>query len=154
MDPLSVTASIIAILDLAGKITKYLRAVKDAPQDRARCATEVSCLSHFLESLNYRLEESTPDKPWYAEVQKLSHKGGPLDQYKIALERLDAKVVTSEKNKHSVSVFLWKFVKDEVMEILARTERLKTLMQTALEMDHLSVPPGDIYIYIDHSLTA
>ena len=35
MDPLSVTASIIAILQLTSKVIEYLNDVKDAPKDRA-----------------------------------------------------------------------------------------------------------------------
>lgn len=42
MDPLSVTASIIAILQLFTKVLAYLNDVKDASKDRVQCAIELS----------------------------------------------------------------------------------------------------------------
>ena len=48
MDPLSVTASIIATLQLKSKVTEYLDAVKDAPKEREQCAIEtLNLLSSF-----------------------------------------------------------------------------------------------------------
>ena len=139
MDPLSVTASIIAILQLTSKVIEYLNDVKDAPKDRAQCAIEASNLYNLLTTLRYRLEEGTSNEPWHAAVRALSVKNGPLDQYKLTLEQLQAKI-TGEGGIRKVGHFLlWKFVKEEVMEILARIERLKTLVQIALEMDHLLV---------------
>ena len=35
---------------------------------------------------------------------------------------------------------MWKFKKEEIASILGRMERLKTLVEVALQMDHLSVP--------------
>jgi len=37
----------------------------------------------------------------------------------------------------AVGALVWKFSKDEVDDILSRIERLKSLTQIALEMDHL-----------------
>jgi hypothetical protein len=139
MDPLSVTASIIAVLQLTSKVIEYLNGIKDAPRDRAQCAIEASNLYNLLTTLRYRLEEGTSNEPWYAEVQTLSVKNGPLDQYGIALEQLQAKI-TRERILKKVGHFLqWKSIKEEVMEIMARIERLKMLVQIALEMDHLLV---------------
>lgn len=42
--------------------------------------------------------------------------------------------------KKIVHILLWKFIKEEVTGIRARMERLKPLMQIALELDHLSGP--------------
>ena len=42
MDPLSVTASIIAVLQLSAKVLGYLNDVNDASKNRAKCAIEVS----------------------------------------------------------------------------------------------------------------
>jgi hypothetical protein len=44
MDPLSVTASVIAILQLTGAVIGYLNDVKDAPKECQQCATEASNL--------------------------------------------------------------------------------------------------------------
>jgi hypothetical protein len=57
MDPLSITASIIAVLQLTGKLISYLSDVKNAPKDRIQCALEVSNLRNLLLTLRFRLEE-------------------------------------------------------------------------------------------------
>ncbi|KAH0556261.1 hypothetical protein GP486_005815, partial [Trichoglossum hirsutum] len=139
MDPLSVTVSIITILQLTGKVIDYLNGVKDAPKDRAQCAIEASNLYNLLITLRYRLEEGTSNEPWNTAVQALSVKDGPLDQYKLALEQLQTKI-TRQGGMNKVGHFLlWKFIKEDVVEVLARIERLKSLVQIALEMDHFKL---------------
>lgn len=138
MDPLSVTASIIGILQLACEVLGYLNDVKDAPMDRAKCAIEVSNLNSLLINLRFRLEESS-NEPWYTAVRDLDVTNGPLDQVKQALEQLKTKMIGPGTLKKLGQALVWKFSKQEVTSILARIERLKTLVQIALQMDHLSV---------------
>ena len=57
MEPLSATASIIAILQLSAKVLGYLNDVKDASKDRAKCAIETANLNSLLTTLRSRLEE-------------------------------------------------------------------------------------------------
>ena len=59
MNPLSVTASIIAILQLLAKVLEYLNHVKDALKDRAQCKIETSNLYSLLVNLKYRVEEGS-----------------------------------------------------------------------------------------------
>jgi hypothetical protein len=135
MDPLSVTASIIAVLQLSGKVLGYLNDVKDASKDRAKCAVEASNVHSLLLNLRFRLEEGNADAPWYTAVRALGVENGPLDQFKQALEALQAKMTDGGRLK----VLAWKFKKEEVASILGRIERLKTLVEIALQMDHLYV---------------
>ncbi|KAI9766598.1 MAG: hypothetical protein M1840_006409 [Geoglossum simile] len=139
MDPLSVTASIIATLQLTSKVIEYLNDVKDAPKDRAHCAIEASNLYNLLTALRYRLEEGTSNEPWNTAVRALGVKNGPLDQYKLMLEQLQTKIKREAGMNRVGYCLLWKFIKEEVMEVLARIERLKTLVQIALEMDHFKL---------------
>jgi hypothetical protein len=55
MDPLSVTTSIIAILQLSAKVLKYLNHVEDASKDRVQCEIEIL----NLVKLKCRVEESS-----------------------------------------------------------------------------------------------
>jgi hypothetical protein len=143
MDPLSVTASIVAILQLTTEVIKYLNDVKDAPKDRARLAIEASNLSNLLVSLRYRLEEGRSNEAWYKEVNSLGVQDGPLDQYKHALEKLQLKVLGGTGLAKIGNALVWKFGKEEVGCILSRIERLKSLVQIALQMDHLYVAALD-----------
>jgi len=137
MDPLSVTASVIAVLQLTGEVIKYLNDVKDAPRECQQCTIEASNLQSLLINLRYRLEQGQTGDLWFTELRALNVENGPLDQYKQALEQLQSKVEIqngAQKVKRRLS---WKFGKAEVTSILGRMERLKSLVSIALEMDHL-----------------
>jgi hypothetical protein len=137
MDPLSATASIIAILQLTGKVLGYLSDVKDAPKECQKCAIEASNLQHLLINLRYRLEQGQTGDSWFTEVRTLSVENGPLDQYRQALEQLQSKIEVSNSVQKIKRQLAWNFNKAEIAEILARMERLKSLVSIALEMDHL-----------------
>lgn len=138
MDPLSITASIIAILDLTTKAIQYLGDVKDAPKARASLAIEASNLYSLLMNLRYRLEEGRCNEAWYTAVRSLGVQGGPLDQYKDMLERIQHKLGGGGSWIKEVGQSLvWKFSKEEVRGLLASMEGLKGLIGIALEMDHL-----------------
>jgi hypothetical protein len=137
MDPLSVTASIIAILQLSGKVVGYLTDVKDASRERATCAIEVSNLTSLLLNLRFNLEEGNANTPWHTAVQALAFKNGPLEQFKQALETLQTKMTDGGRLKKAGDILMWKFKKEEVDSILGRIGRLKSLVQIALQRDHL-----------------
>ncbi|KAF1363100.1 hypothetical protein EJ07DRAFT_54123, partial [Lizonia empirigonia] len=136
MDPLSVTASIIAILQLTVKVGEALSDAKDASKDRSQFTADTSNLSNLLVALLSRLDESSND-PWHANVRELGGKDGLLYQYRIALEGLTNKISAGHGLKKTAKTFLWKYVRDDAERILSRIERLKSLVQIALEMDHL-----------------
>jgi hypothetical protein len=138
MDPLSVTASIIAILQLTVKVGEALSDAKDASKDRSQFTADTSNLSNLLVDLLSRLDESSDD-PWHANVRTLGGKDGLLYQYRIALEGLANKISAGHGLKKTAKTILWKYIRDDAERILLRIERLKSLVQIALEMDHLSV---------------
>ena len=140
MDPLSTTASIIAVLQLSRTVLGYLDDVKDASKDRAKCAVEAANLNSLLTALRFRLEEGDSNISWYTVVQTLATEDGPLDQFKQALEQLQSKIVSKGKMGKVGNALVWSFKKEEIASILGRMERLKSLVDVALQMDHLSVP--------------
>ena len=137
MDPLSGTASIIAVLQLSAKVLGYLNDVEDASKDRAKCAVEASNVHNLLVNLRFRLEEGGADATWYTAIRALGVENGPLDQFKQALEALQTKITDGGRLKNAGEALVWKFKKDEIASILDRIERLKTLVEIALQMDHL-----------------
>lgn len=137
MDPLSATASVIAVLQLSSRVVGYLTDVKDASKERAKCAIEASNLHSLLLNLRFRLEEGNANTPWYTAVQALAVENGPLDQFKQALELLQTKMTDEGRVKNVREALLWKFKKEEVASILDRMERLKSTVEIALQMDHL-----------------
>ncbi|MCJ1470533.1 hypothetical protein MMC07_009179 [Pseudocyphellaria aurata] len=139
MDALSVTASIIALLQLSNTVLGYLIDVKGASKDCAKCAVEVANLTTLLLSLRSHLEDESSDELWYHEVRILGVKNGPLDQFKQALEQLHTKMTGGGRLKKVGDALMWKFSKEEITTILGRIERLKTLVQVALQMDHFKL---------------
>jgi hypothetical protein len=137
MDGLSVAASIIAVVQIAGSVITYLSDVQDAPKECGQCLIEVSNSNTLLLKLRDRLAEPSSAEAWYSEVQGLTDKDSPLEQYKLALQHLRAKVEPTNKMRKLANRLTWSFIKVEVASIVARMERLKTLVSIALEMDHL-----------------
>jgi len=137
MDGLSDVASIIAALQLTGAVIGYLNDVKDAPKECQQCTIEASNIQNLLINLRYRLEQGQASDPWFTAVRALNIENGPLDQYKQALEQLRSRVEIQDGVQKVKRRLLWKFSKEEVASILARMERLNSLVNIALEMDHL-----------------
>ncbi|KAF2469207.1 ankyrin [Lindgomyces ingoldianus] len=139
MDPLSLTASIIAVLQLSTKVLEYLNDVKDASKDRTQCALETSNLYNLLFNLRAQVEEGDATKEWYTALRALAVENGPLDQFKEALETLQARMTDGGRLKKAGDILMWKFKKEEMVSILGRIERLKTLVEIALQRDHFKL---------------
>ncbi|KAF2475263.1 uncharacterized protein BDR25DRAFT_254152, partial [Lindgomyces ingoldianus] len=138
MDSLSATASIISILQLSAKVLAYVNDVKDASKDRTQYAVEMLNLRSLLFKLRDHVEWGDSTEPWYTAVQALAVKDGPLDQFKQALETLQIKMTGGGRLGGAGEALVWKFKKEEIASILGRMERLKSLVEIALQMDHLA----------------
>jgi hypothetical protein len=137
MDGLSAAASIIAVLQLTGNVITYLNDVKDAPKECQQCTIEVSNLQNLLINLRYRFEQGQKTDPWFTTIRALTVENGPFDQYKQALEQLLSKIEIQHVGQIIGRRLFWTFSKTEITSILKRIERLKSLVNIALEIDHL-----------------
>ncbi|MCJ1378973.1 hypothetical protein MMC17_002072 [Xylographa soralifera] len=138
MDPLSLTASIIAVLQLTGTVVSYLNDVKEASKERAQVAVEASMVYSLLTSLKYRVEDANPNEAWYTAVRMLGEENGALDQYQTALKLLASKLDTRNGTKIGRAL-MWKFDKVEIVGILSKIERVKSLISVALTSDLLTL---------------
>ena len=137
MDPLSMTASIVAVLQLTTTLTSYIHSVKHATAEQAQFAVETFNLCSLLTSLRYRVETVRSNDPWFIQVRMLGIHNGPLDQFKDVLERMVEKISSSRKRDQIKSALMWKFTKSEVETALERMERLKSLINCSLSGDLL-----------------
>jgi len=138
MDPLSITASIIAVLQATKKIISYVKETKDAPKELTKVYDEAKNLVILFHELKDSLAEQDSHDPWLRVTSGLAVRNGPLDQYKKVLEVLVSK--TTGHGFHKIGqVLAWKFIKEDVMSLLLQIERIKSLVQIALEMDHTFV---------------
>jgi len=97
MDPLSVTASIIAVIQLTGSVVSavynYRKDVKNAPEDAAKIIQDLTGLSHILEKLLQMIEKERSTKVTrLASMEDLVKPDGPLESCQKTLERLNAEL--------------------------------------------------------------
>ena len=140
MGPVSVIgliASLAQLIDVAGKTLRYVNNVKNAPKARAQVAREASLLLALLTSLRYRLEDTDAQGCWVQGVLTLGMANGPLDQFKEALESLATRLHSSGTGKSVGKTLVWHFEKKEIDELLGKMERLKSLINLALQGDIL-----------------
>ena len=135
MDPLSITVSITALLQVTKSIISFILDFHDAPVDGMKFAMEVSDLKTLLPILQARVEEANPEDPWFAAVLALGD--GPLDQLTSHLDQLALKLKPAKGLKGFMSRVTWVLTKAEVTDILFRIERTKSLVTLALTRDHL-----------------
>ncbi|KAH7381270.1 ankyrin repeat domain-containing protein [Phaeosphaeria sp. MPI-PUGE-AT-0046c] len=138
MDPLSLTASIIAILQFTTKLGEGLRDAQDASKDCSHFTAEMSNLSNLLVTLLSRIDEESQD-PWNVQVQELGGRDGVIYQYRVALEQLKDKITIGHGVRKITKTLLWKYVKNDAEYLLTRIERLKSHVRIALEMDHFKL---------------
>ena len=136
-DPLSISASIIAVLQLSGTVIQYLNNVKGASEDRQRLLNEVTSISGLLYFLKDRATQSQYGGSWSMTLASLNTPKGPLEQFKSALERLTLKLAPVEGWRKAGKALTWPFQKEEIKEILSTIERHKSLFNLALQNDHM-----------------
>lgn len=139
MDPLSLSTSIIAVLQLTGKLLSYLNDVQHATRDQTQLAVEASNIYSLLLSLRFRVEQSNGHEAWFTAVRNLGSENGPLDQLKAALDLLASRAESSHGIKKLGKQLLWKFEKSEMGDTLDRIERIKSLVSLALSDDLFSL---------------
>jgi len=137
MDPLSMTASITAVLQITGTIISYIKDVREASKEQTVLGMEVSELKSLLTVLQTRVRDADSGEPWFAAVRTLGAKDGPLDQFKFALEQLASKLGQVNGLKRVAKTLIWPFDKTEIKGMLDAIERLKSLVGLALGNDLL-----------------
>ncbi|KAI9878518.1 MAG: hypothetical protein M1830_000699 [Pleopsidium flavum] len=139
MDPLSISASIVALLTLTGTVVQYLNSAKGASEDRQNILLEISSVSGLLYQLRDLAERTEWEDSWSKTLKSLSVPKGPLEQFKKVLEILASKLKPVVGWKKAGKAVIWPFQKGEIKDILCTIERQKTLFGLALQQDHLGL---------------
>ena len=137
MDPLSLSASIIAILTLSVTVVQYLNDVKAATEDRQTVLQEIAYASGLLTLFKNLAEKAEWGETWSVTVTSLATPDGPLEQFRRALEHLVQKLQPVSGIKKAVKALEWPFQKKEIKDILHTIERQKTFFTLALQNDHV-----------------
>lgn len=139
MDPLSISASIEALLGVTSTVIQYVNAVKGAAEDRRMILSQLASVSGILYSLQEQADQARKkDDQWSSTFQSLGVPEGPLHQIRRALERLSSKLdPPATPMKKLGKAIVWPFQREEIREILASIERQKALLNLARQNDHM-----------------
>lgn len=141
MEPITVVslvAAIVQLIEATSKVISYFNTMKNAPKDRAKLVREAYSLLTLLADLRDQVEENNSStNSWFTGLQSLGEEGGPLMQFKNAMEDIANMLAPTTDFARVRRVVRWKSDKKEIDAILSKIERLKSLIGLALQKDHM-----------------
>ena len=140
MDPLSISASFIALLQLSGKVIGYLSDVKGGPKELLTIRLEICGVLPILSILQDQAEQAKNGVDlWSPTFLSLDVPNGPIQQLRGALEQLESNLAPVGGWKKVGKAFTWPFEKGEIQRILSTIERQKLLFTLARQNDHIGL---------------
>ena len=137
MDPLSVSASLVAIFQLAATVNQYLKGVKGGSEEQIRLREEIRSTICLFEILNDRVEDAESSEKYLVSIRSLNIPGGPLEQLRGALDQLVVKLAPAGRLKVLTQAFTWPLTTADVNALLATIERQKVLFGLAMQDDNM-----------------
>ena len=139
MDPFSISASIAALLQVAGTVINYLSDVSSGPKNLQRIRLEVCSVLSILVMLQDQLNQAKHDDSFSSMLMSLSVPSGPFEQLRTALELLSSKLTPMQGWRKLGKAFIWPFEREEIDDILRTIERQKTIFSLARQNDHIAL---------------
>ncbi len=136
-DPLSVIASICAVVHLTKSVVRYLNEVKDASTVCSRILVEIGTTNGVLSTLESLIGDPESGATWLDTTKLLSGENSPLALYRISIEQLATRLAPVLGLRRDGRTFVWPFKNSKITDILATIERQKTLLLLAMQNDHL-----------------
>lgn len=123
MDPLSVTASIIVVIQISGKVVSicydYRRAIENAAEDAIKIIREIKSLQDVLERLLQLAERDEAKKiPRLASLQGLTQLEGTLTLCRSELSSLKVKLEAPQGIKKLLKIMQLPLTEKEVKTTL------------------------------------
>lgn len=135
-DPLSITASIVALLQISATIVQYVHDNNGFYEDWKQIIFKVTSVTGLLYCLKDLTDREQGTESWTVTVKSLDVPSGPLEQLETALESLAGRLAPFHKGKTLQRMIAWPFQK-KIQEIFGVIERQKTLCGLALQNDQL-----------------
>lgn len=145
MDPLSISASIVALASVVRETVRLVKGVNEGYNERVRLAIEVKSLLVTLRSTEGYFETIEDDvtAPWMPALQNLTGDGGALQQAHIALERLNKKLQPKTGRSKVVQSLAWPLMeKSDVSDTMQHVMRLNQSMSAVLQQANISMTQG------------
>ncbi|KAI9893733.1 MAG: hypothetical protein M1814_005949 [Vezdaea aestivalis] len=149
MDPLSVTAGTIAVLQISGVIIKtcynYRNDVKGARKEASRIIQEIRSLEQVLERLLEIVDDEAISAEWsksgrLSTVKLLAEPDGPLQMIDAELQSLQEKLSPSKSRWTNLCKDLkWPLEEKELTKTLEAIDKIKSTLVLALSTDQTSL---------------
>lgn len=140
MDPLSITASCITLINLAGKIGKYGLEIKTGPENLNHLIRHVRYMRIVMEELQSTYDEYKDSTTWTTTFHKLSQADGPLALLHEVLKRITIKLEKEASAKGLRKVanrMAWPFEQTEIAKDIEIIEAARKLLEIAIDNDHV-----------------
>jgi len=138
MDPLSISASTVALLQLSSSIINFLSAISSSAIEIRNLMVEISATRGLLSSL---ADLAALDEGWNEKLREMAMKDGPLEMQKALLqkleERLDLEGGPGGRLRQWGRRLNWPFRLEETREMMEAARRVRSLLVGALALDHL-----------------
>ncbi|KAI4169534.1 MAG: hypothetical protein LQ343_005614 [Gyalolechia ehrenbergii] len=132
MDPISITAGFLGVIDVALRTTsalvKYARDTKNASTDRNMLAEESLFLSKLLQRIRDRAQTSRHDETWLADHKDIVRQfEAAYDDLAMTLKFDEAtgRIKEGSRLRAAYTTAKWSFSKSEVYSLLERITRLQ-----------------------------
>jgi tRNA uridine 5-carbamoylmethylation protein Kti12 len=132
MDPLSVTGSVIAVVQLSAEVVQYINLAAGATKERKRLRNEIQACDDILQQLKDEANEPEAGKAWSDTIRALEAPGAPLGRLWVALDVVRAKLLDQSGVKKAIAILKWPFEEKELEKIIGVIEREKSLLLLAL----------------------
>lgn len=141
VDPLSITASIITVIQLSSEVVIYISGVSGATKERKRLRDEIRACESILVHLQDDVEGSDEENTWLETIKALEGPNAPLGRLQDAFSIVKAKLEPKNGLEKAFTSLIWPFKEKEVDRIIATIEREKTLLNLAASTNnHRYVP--------------
>jgi hypothetical protein len=135
MDPLSITASTIAIIQISSDIVAYINGTTGATKERKRLRDEIRSCEFILQRLGDQVSDAEDGNTWSATIKALQGPDAPLGRLRDALAVVKAKLEPKKGLKNAFSSLKWPFDEKEINKIISTIEHEKNLLDLALTND-------------------
>ena len=122
MDPLSISASIIALLQVTSTVIGSLSDVKGDLNELKESDWKYPVTSLYWIMLQDQADQAKQDDTFSSTLMSLNVPDGPITQSDAAIENLASKLAPIEDWRKIRKAFEWQLEKDEIHMILETTE--------------------------------
>lgn len=144
MDPLSITAGIIAVATLCGQVVsichRYQSGVKNASKEMIRVIDEITALRNVLENLLKIASEAEnmdpPNTTKLSTLELLIQPEGPLIKCQAELNLLEKRLKPATGLKAIGKALSWPLKEGETKKTLHSVASLRSILTLALTADH------------------